>query len=401
MKIAIIDIIGLPYDGTTVHTQGLGGSESAVTFMAEELAQLEFDVTVFNNCNIDHARPGVYNNVTYCPIADLALDHSFDIVISSRTIIPFAEPHRYPELNDSRAMPLQSFDLYNRIVARAQMRVLWMHDTFCLGDNMIEELAVQNRITDIFTLSDFHLTYVANCNHGRRRNFEVLKSRLFITRNGARCYNTEVDIQAKDRNLFVYNASVTKGMIPLVNDIWPIVRQHIPEARLRVIGGYYRFSNSSGPDAQEQDWRRMVADPRYAQMGIEFTGVIPQREIGEILTQANFMIYPSAFPETFGISTLESLLYNTPVITCRFGALEEIALDGASYKIDYSIEPNSLFPDINRAEQVQKFAAATIQAYQNTYLHQQKQYYCNVIKDPDLNTCFINSLSLRFLYANN
>jgi glycosyltransferase involved in cell wall biosynthesis len=381
MKIAIIDIIGLPYDGTTVHNQGLGGSESAVTFMAEELAQLKFDVTVFNNCNIDHARPGLYNNVTYRPVSDLAQDHDFDIVISSRTIIPFAEPGRYPELGDNRAMPLQLYDLYNRIVSRAKMRVLWMHDTFCLGDNMIEELAVSNRITDIFTLSDFHLTYVANCHHGRRRNFEVLKNRLFITRNGARCYNNQVNISSKDPNLFVYNASVTKGMIPLVNNIWPIVKANIPTARLKVIGGYYRFSASSGPDAQEQDWRRMVADPRYAELGIEFTGVIPQRDIGDILSQAYMMIYPAAFPETFGISSLESLLYNTPVATCRFGALEEVVPELAGYHLDYAIEPNSLFTDIDRTQQAHRFAAMVVQAHRNTYLHQQKQYYCNAVKD--------------------
>lgn len=381
MKIAIIDIIGLPYDGTTVFNQGLGGSESAVTFMARELAKLNFDVTVFNNCNIDHAKSGVYDGVRYLPLNELAKEHSFDIVVSSRTIIPFTDPARYYELNDDRAVPLQSWDLYNRIVARAKMRVLWMHDTFCLGDNMIEELAVSNRITDIFTLSDFHLTYVANCHHGRRRNFEVLKPKLFITRNGANCYTPEVDIAAKDRNLFVYNASVTKGMVPLVNDIWPRVKQLIPDAKLKVIGGYYRFSSSSGPDQQEQDWRRMVADPKYANLNIEFTGVIPQKEIGKILTSANFMIYPTAFPETFGISTLESLLHNTPVITCRFGALEEIALEKACYLIDYSVEPNVLFPDINKPQQVDKFVATVVNAYNNTYLHQQKQYYCNAIKD--------------------
>ena len=381
MKIAIIDIIGLPYDGTTVFSQGLGGSESAVTFMARELAELNFDVTVFNNCDVDHAKPGIYDSVRYLPLQELANDHDFDIVVSSRTIIPFTEPTRYHELNDHRAMMLQPWNLYNRIVARAKMRVLWMHDTFCLGDNMIEELAVSNRITDIFTLSDFHLTYVANCHHGRRRNFEVLKPKLFITRNGANCYTPEVDIAAKDRNLFVYNASVTKGMVPLVNDIWPRVKQLLPAARLKVIGGYYRFSSASEPDQQEQDWRRMVADPKYAGLGIEFTGVIPQREIGEILTLANFMIYPTAFPETFGISTLESLLHNTPVITCRFGALEEVALEKACYLIDYSVEPNSLFPDINKPQQIDKFVAAVVAAYNNPYLHQQKQYYCNAVKD--------------------
>ena len=98
MKIAIIDIIGLPYDGTTVYQQGLGGSESAVTYMSAELAALGFSVTVFNNCNIDHARAGVYSGVTYRPLTDLALEHTFDIVVSSRTIIPFMPPERYHEL---------------------------------------------------------------------------------------------------------------------------------------------------------------------------------------------------------------------------------------------------------------------------------------------------------------
>ena len=381
MKIAIIDIIGLPYDGTTVFKQGLGGSESAVTFMARELAALDFDVTVFNNCNIDHAQPGIYDQVRYRPFSDLAQDHTFDVVVSSRTVIPFVDTADYPKLGDGRAFALQQYDLYRRLVSRATMRVLWMHDTFCLGDNLIEELAVSDRITDIFTLTDFHLTYVGTCHHGRRRNFEVLKRRLFLTRNGARCYNLAVDIAAKDRDLFVFNASVTKGMVPLVNDIWPRVKQQIPTARLKVIGGYYRFSSTSEPDAQEQDWRRMVADSKYADMAIEFTGVIPQQEIAQILTQANFMIYPCAFPETFGISTLESLLYNTPVITCRFGGLEEVALEGASYLIDYPVEPNSLFPDINRADQIDRFVDMTVRAYRDPYLHQQKQYYCNIIKD--------------------
>ena len=381
MKLAIIDIIGIPYDGTTIDSRGLGGSESAVTLMAKELAQIGFEVTVFNNCELDHAKPGVYDRVIYRPLHELAYEHQFEVVISSRTVIPFTDPKDYDRLSDGRSNPFRGMDLYNRILSKATMRILWMHDTFCLGDNLIEELAVADRITDIFTLSDFHLTYVANCHHGRRRNFEVLKRKMFITRNGARNYRKEVDISAKDPDLFVYNASVTKGMMPLVNHIWPKVKQHIPSARLKIVGGYYRFSNNSEPDQQEKDWRIMSVDPKLAALGIEFTGVIPQSEIADILTVANFMIYPAAFPETFGISTLESLLYNTPVLTCRFGALEEIALEGACYQIDYAVEPNGLFPDINTPEQVDKFVHMTVQAYHNRYLHQQKQYYCNIVKD--------------------
>ena len=380
MKLAIIDIIGIPYDGTTVFKQGLGGSESAVTLMGKELADLGFEVTVFNNC-IDHAQPGVYDGVTYRHLNDLAQDHYFDIVISSRTVIPFTQPERYEELRDYRAMPYQSMNLYDRILSKAKMRILWMHDTFCLGDNLIEDLAVSDRITDIFTLSDWHTTYIANCDHGKRRNFEVLKRKIFITRNGAYNYIPEVDITAKDRNLFVYNASVTKGMIPLVNLIWPHVKRHIPEAQLKIIGGYYKFSEADEPDQQEKDWRNMANDPANAEKGIEFTGIIPQREIAGILAKSNFMIYPCAFPETYGISTLESLLYNTPSVTCRFGGLEEIAIEKACYLIDYAVEPNGLFPHINTPHQVEQFVKTVVEAYRNPYLHQQKQYYCNIIKD--------------------
>jgi FkbM family methyltransferase len=380
MKIAIIDIIGIPYDGTTVFKQGLGGSESAVTFAARELAKIGFTVTVFNNCNMDHAKPGTYDQVVYRPLDDLSLDHDFDIVVSSRTVIPFTQPKDYARLGDRRAMPFAAMNLYDRILSRAKMRVLWMHDTFCLGDNLIEELTTSDRITDIFTLSDWHLTYIANCDHGRRRNFEVLKSKLFITRNGVNIHGGEVDIAAKDRNLFVYNASVTKGMIPLVKQIWPHVKRHIPEAKLKIVGGYYRFSTNAEPDQQEKDWRAMAADPELAKLDVEFTGVIPQHEIAEILTEANFMVYPAAFPETFGISTLESICYNTPLVTCRFGALEEIAVEGACYLIDYAIEPNSLFPNINVPKQVEEFVKTLVLAYRNPYLHQQKQYYCNIVK---------------------
>ena len=58
LSICILDVIGIPFDATTVDKRGLGGSESAIIYMARELAKLGFDVTVFNNC-IDDAREGV------------------------------------------------------------------------------------------------------------------------------------------------------------------------------------------------------------------------------------------------------------------------------------------------------------------------------------------------------
>lgn len=364
MRIAIVDVLGLAYDGRTVENFGLGGSESAVTYMAKELAALGLEVTVFNSCIDSRAQPGNYDGVQYhdLSILDLEGERRFDVLIGSRSVQPFLPGHpRYYKI-------------------KAKHKVLWLHDTFCDGDHMVEELVVQGHITELFTLSDWHTSYILNCDHGRRRNFEVLKRHTFQTRNGIRRRIDEVDIREKDPNQFIYNASATKGMVPLLEHVWPRLKSRIPMAKLTVIGGYYRFRDGANPDAQENTVAAYAAREDLKALDVEFTGVIPQKEIANRLARASFTLYPGAFPETFGISTLESLAYNTPVITTRFGALEETAIEEASYLLDYAIEPNVLFRDINTEDQIQRFVNLTVEAHRVPYLWQQKVHACNAVR---------------------
>lgn len=377
ISIAFLDIIGLPYDGDTLKKRGLGGSESATILMAKELTKLGFKVTIFNNCNKDSklAREGTYDGVQYFDntILDYKNDFKFDIVISLRTIIPFITPNLYKQFEGYNPQR------YSAITANARHKAVWMHDTFANGDLILEDLLVQGHIDEVFTLSDFHSTYVMNCDHGKRRNMEVLKHKFFQTRNGIVTYKNDVDIRKKDPHLYVFNAAFTKGMAPLVNDIWPKIKAKIPEAKLICIGGFYVFPGQE-LDAQGKEWTKMSNDPKNKNLGIEFTGVIKQSEIADILERASYKLFPGAFPETFGISSLEAIAYNTPLITTRFGALEETAVNEACYLIDYAIEPNGLFPWIPKEKQVEKFVNTVIMAHHNRYLHQQKQYACNQIK---------------------
>lgn len=365
MKIAIVDTLGLTYDGDTLSKRGLGGSESAVILISQELVKLGFSVDVYCSCIDSETQSGNYNDVNY-------IDHSeherfgdqYDVFISSRSVIPFFSGHQYVNM-----------------AVKSAHRVLWMHDTFCEGGEHLEALVNQGFINEIFTLSDFHSVYATNCDHGNRRNFEVLKPYIWQTRNGAQKWIDDVDVTQKDRNHFVYNASATKGLIPLLESVWPEVKKQIPDAHLTCIGGYYRFRDDAEPDAQEKTVRQLMADPKFKDLAVKFTGVIPQYEIAEILANASFMLYPGAFPETYGISSLESLLYRTPIITSNFGALEETAVDQACYKINYAVEPNGLFPNIDKESQIRNYVNTTINAYNNTYLHQQKQYACDIVQD--------------------
>lgn len=377
LTVCFIDTLGLAYDGSTLSKRGLGGSESATILMAKELAALGFKVKVFNDCVSDDNNPGFYDGVEYCYLHDIEKESGFDIFIGVRAVASFAPAH----LRDRFKSFTGSLPNFENVHANSKYRLLYMHDTFCDGDDLIEEYCVTGRIDKVFTLSDWHTAYIMNNTHGpQMRNFEVLKPYIWQTRNGIQIHKDWVDVGAKDPDLFVYNSSLTKGMVNLVEQVWPEVKRRIPQAKLVIIGGFYRFRSEHGPDDQELRWREYF-EQYEGVMDMHFTGVIRQDEIADWLSRSSFMIYPAAFPETFGISALESLAYNTPLLTCRFGALEETAVEQACYKMDYAIEPNGLFPLIDNQAQVAKFVDMVVDAHSNKYLLQQKQYACNVVRE--------------------
>lgn len=374
MKIAFVDVLGLTYDGSTLSKRGLGGSESAIVYISKELVKIGFDVTVFNDCFSDDCSPGPYDGVLYRPLWEVETTNEYyDIMIGSRSVAAFAPPNMVNQFKNF----INGLPNFTNIQERSGYKILYLHDTFCDGDDLIEYFINIGRINEIFTLTDWHTSYITNCDHGFRRNYDVLKKNIFQTRNGIGIKPDYIEIRDKDPKQFVYNSSVTKGMVPLVNRVWPELKKHIPAAKLTIIGGYYKFRENASPDQQEQDWHNLVQE----NPDINFTGIITQQEISNILRKASYLLYPTAFPETFGISTLEALAHNVTPITCRFGALEETAIDLMSYKINYPVEKNWSCQWLNEDDQVAQFVKLAVYAVNTPYLHQQKMYACNQVKD--------------------
>lgn len=370
MTIGFIDTLGLRYTGDTVYKQGLGGSESAVIYLGEELAALGFIVTVYNHCE----KEGEYKGVTYRDLSHIRdNDQVFDILISSRSILPLVPQQFGKEVWDEYNVDIGIFET---ISPQAKFKAVWMHDTFLEGEEYLEPLLVNDQIQEVFLLSDWHSHYVSQANHWntRKRDYASLKRHIFQTRNGMRPYMKPPNIGDKDRNLFVYNSSVTKGMVALVREIWPEIKKELPEAKLTVIGGYYKGAGKDGDMDEQERLYHNLKETFDGKNGVTFTGIITQEEIAKILSRATFMVYPPAFPETFGISTLEALYYNVVPITSRFGALEQTAIEGMSYLMDYAVLERD-------SQQRSRFVELVKMAYNNPYLTQQKQYKCNEIRE--------------------
>jgi glycosyltransferase involved in cell wall biosynthesis len=57
-------------------------------------------------------------------------------------------------------------------------------------------------------------------------------------------------------------------------------------------------------------------------------GLLAHEEAIEVLKLARFMVFPSQWYETFGMTIAESFACGVPVIASRMGVMEEIVTDG-------------------------------------------------------------------------
>lgn len=365
LSLCFIDSIGMSYSGNSVYERGLGGAESAIIYLGEELTSLGFDVTVYNHCE----SPGVYKNVEYLDIKDIRKNEKvFDILISSRSILPLAPQTLGHEIWKSYEIDI---GVYENITQKAKLKIVWMHDTRLQGEEYLEPLLVSNDIQEVFLLSDWHSSNI--CGDGRWqnhfRNYDVIKRHIFQTRNGVKPYSPLPSIMhGKDPNLFIYSSSANKGLIPLLENIWPEIKVRIPEAKLVIIGGYYEGADKWFKETYLEKANKFGKDPT-----ITFTGIVTQKEVSEILCEATFMIYPPQSPETYGISIIEAFYYNVVVLSSRFGAIEQTAIEEMSYLTDYNID--------HHEGQVSEFVDMVVSAHTNVYITQQKQYACDEIRE--------------------
>jgi glycosyltransferase involved in cell wall biosynthesis len=202
---------------------------------------------------------------------------------------------------------------------------------------------------------------------------------MWTTRNGIIKYFDGVDIDAKDPNMYIFNANMSKGLKPLLDLVWPRVKTQLPKARLTVIGGHYKLGAAFAHDNEEDEFMKIVS-PYLDDKTITFTGIVKQSEVAELSAKASYFIYPASLPETYSISAVESMYANTPLLTCRFGALEETA-GPHSYLIDYSIVPNGLFPNINAELQADKFVNMVVEAANDPEEHRRRMIALDEIKD--------------------
>jgi glycosyltransferase involved in cell wall biosynthesis len=289
MKIAFYTQ-GSAFNGATLESRALGGSESALLYMARELASLGHAVKVFNNC--DH--PGFYDGVEY---------RMFD------QVIPVTGPGPVDVCVLSRF-----YDPVQHINARK--KILWLHDIARVKyyENAIPVL---NRIVDkYFFINEWQMA-------GFLETYVIPQEMIYLTRNGIdpSLFGNNVKL---NRNKLVYINTPFRGLDVLL-EVFPLIRERIPAAELYLYTGMSLYGD--GFSAMEQELEVIYRRAR-AQEGIILHPPLPKRKLAAELDSAYLSLYPCHFPECCSIASLESQAAGTPMITSDFAGLGNTIING-------------------------------------------------------------------------
>lgn len=278
---------GLPFTGAPIERQGLGGSESALWFMAREMKRLGHVVDVICNC----PHPGVYEGVNYwdkSQVRQLLTSREWDVVIVSR------------------------FAAFLSLQMKVRQRWLWAHD---MPSGLGRQIATaMYNVDQMVALSDFHKeAYITEV--------PDLETKIWKSRNGVDLSLIEKGQEVKRRpKHLVYLSQPVRGLDVLLQDIWPRLLKQDPELTLSICG--YSVQGL-GMDARMQQYYEFCRQLIERSPQVTAHGSLAKLDLYRLLHSAALTVYPCTFPEISCIAALESMASGTPIVTTNDFALKE------------------------------------------------------------------------------
>ncbi len=271
-----------PWSPAVLEEEGLGGSETAVVEMAKRLAKRGHRVRVYCTCET----PGIFDSVTYLDASSPA-PADVDVLIAWRNaqLVGFAP---------------------------ARARLLWVHDVE--ASYMGPQWWV--RADRVLALSDWH-----------RRNLidkhKLADSQVVQTRNGIDLARF-AEALPRDEKQIIWSSSLDRGLQVLL-DVWPEIRQRVPEARLGVYYGaatWEAVAEQSGSQQQRYTVTSLLRRLKSTR-GVTYHGQVDQKTLARAMLGAGVWVGSLWFPETHCIGACEATAAGLRMVAGANAALPE------------------------------------------------------------------------------
>jgi len=296
MKILFIDPCPIDYVIESPRVKPLGGSQSGLCYLAEELATRGHEVTLANQTSTPRRSRGIEClNINQCQIAEFG---RFEIIIlmnwASR---PLAEQIR---AGKSPNAPLILWSQHN--ADQPAMEELADRSSHGFWDGYVFVSDWQARpFWERFGIDPKRSAIIGNA---IGPPFETLFE------GGGRV----ADLKPWPPVL-CYTSTPFRGLDVLLA-AFPAIRAAIPGTRLRVFSSMKVY----GPLGDNDPYGDLYRSCRETE-GVEYVGSLPQVELARQLKQATALSYANTFAEGYCIAVLEAMAAGCLVMTSNLGSL--------------------------------------------------------------------------------
>ena len=318
----------LPWNPTYPETVGVGGSETSFIMLARELSKRGYPVTMY--CTAAESAYNIDKGVVWTGLQQFDDTRRNGVIISCRT--PWVV--RSPTMRDAVYCWHQDNGYANEWSWSKQVEEKLkgnFHVSNWARDGLLRELGGGAPVTVPEVLARQHV--IGN---------PVLQDWCVAMRpRDAR--------PERNPRRVIYASDPMRGLDTLVN-VWPMVREVVPDAELHV---YSDFTLASllmglGSTAEVPIAREMVETLQHKLRtlpGITWVGRVPQPRLSEDMMAAGIYAYPGCnMPEGFGVVLAQAAAAGMTVLAPNEGALPEV-LEGAQ-----------LFPPLHTEEDAKVFA---------------------------------------------
>jgi glycosyltransferase involved in cell wall biosynthesis len=323
MKIAFADPIACDYTIETPYQQPLGGSQSALCYLAEELASQGHEVFLLNNSKT----PRISRGVVCVPLPLTNLDPAKLQALDALVVLNLAGYGAKLRSHLSKQTQLilwTGHTNYNRdMQALHDPAKLAMYDGFAFvsgwqRDRFLAEFAIAPEKTTI------------------------LRNAIAPAFTGLFPSHTDILSPKNWPPVLAYTSTPFRGL-DLLLEIFPRIRQAIPGTRLKVFSSMKVYHVS---DAADQEKYGELYRQCQETEGVEYIGAIPQKNLAKELQKVTVLAYPNTYLETSCIAVMEAMASGCYIVTSDLGALPEttagfarlipITPDRESYKIQFT-----------------------------------------------------------------
>jgi glycosyltransferase involved in cell wall biosynthesis len=298
MNLVFVDLIKWDYNIATPYERPLGGSQSALCYLAVELARQGHRVTLLSGTS----QPGQHLGV--------------DCLCASSTDVAFlAQPFDAVVVLNG---PAEECLRLRRYLAPATPLVLWtQHAHFQPEIRALCQPDVRSAWDTIICVSEWHRARLVE-------QFGLDPARTFVLRNAigpafeALFRSNDELIRAKaGKAALAYTSTPFRGL-HLLLPVFDELRKVFLEAELDVYSSMKVYQEEESGDPFKE-----LYDRCRSTRGVRYVGSVPQPALAAALKPASIFAYPNTFAETSCIAVLEAMAAGLMVVTSDLGALSE------------------------------------------------------------------------------